>query len=156
MIDDASIEALLTDLEAAIERYGVTKFSPASPTNISTFESNYGVVLPPLVRAYFMRFGEDDDQIDPNLSRFWPLSEVELAATNWGLSLNIETLQDELFVFGDYCLDCWGYAMQLNRNATQAAPVYTTAGSSREPNVQVADSFEGFLRMYIEDFDGIL
>jgi len=54
------------------------------------------------------------------------------------------------FIFADYCLWCWGYAIRLTSNSEDANPIFVT-GSRPGLGWIVASSFTEFLELYLTD-----
>lgn len=61
-------------------------------------------------------------------------------------------LYSNCFVFSDYLVWCWGYAVELDQIGSDGV-VYQVAGT---PKRKVADSFTEFLKLYLIDSEGIL
>jgi len=56
---------------------GVTIRPPATLDAIQAFESNYGIVLPDDMRAYFLTVDGMEGEFDSGTNRFWPISMVK-------------------------------------------------------------------------------
>ena len=125
-----------------------------SPDDIDAFQNKYGVVLPVDVRKYFMTSDGIGDDMDDDNFRFWPLSEVkpvheELADTEHGIYPD-RFAYPNCFVFADYCIWCWAYAVKLTDDPTQPAPVFGVT-ASETPGQQIAPSFREFMVNYAAD-----
>ncbi len=120
---------------------------PASA--ITEFEQKYQVVMPADVRSYFLAMDGQCAQMGDDLFRFWPLSEVRPASE--GLS---DDDPDRLallgyFLFADYLISSWEYAVRMQGSPDAGGSVYCVAGGERDR--QVAVSFTGFIGAYVND-----
>ena len=127
---------------------------------ISVFESKHNVVLPADVRAFFLLADGTGDDMDSHLYRFWPLNEVKLVEDELSDSRHDTAYGDRLaypncFIFADYCIWCWAYALKLTTDPDQPAPVYRVTGGE-EPGEQMASSFIEFMTKYSINPDDII
>jgi|GEM_PF-4142047 len=124
---------------------------------VNTFQQSNCLVLPDLVLEYFRRIPlNKEDNFDGDLFCFWPLTKVERVGVTWRCGSLQSNANAELFVFADYCISAWEYAMHLNANNDNAAPVVMISGSDTDPPHQIAASFEEFLSIFIDDPDKLL
>ena len=132
---------------------------PATATEIVAFETQNQIALPPSVRDYFASVGGFIDGFDEALFRFWPLPEVtpvydELAEPQSSVVARYPFF--DCFGFADFCIDSWTYAVRLNSDPDQSAPVYRVTGSDLPPGAEIASSFLEFMQMYADDPDSIM
>lgn len=122
---------------------------------IEAFERKYGVVLPRDVGEYFSSVdGMGEDDFDNNLYRFWQLKEVKPVEDHLsdarGFVYPGRYAYPSCFVFADWSLNCWDYAVKLTADRNQPAPVYRVDDSDfmGEP---MAESFREFMERYAVD-----
>lgn len=114
--------------------------------------------MPPSVREYFLTVGETDDALDEDLFGFRPLAEVK-PVHEFLMHPDI-TYPDRFsypacYVFADYCLHCWEYAVKLTADSSQPAPVFRVTGSDK-PGEQMAASFLEFMGLCAKNADFII
>ncbi|MBP8006771.1 MAG: SMI1/KNR4 family protein [Acinetobacter sp.] len=145
--------SIILELKNKLQKQKVILNRPATWQEVLAFEYKYQVKLSPILRAYFLEFnGIADRDMDDNYFTFLSLAEfrsVESISTN---SDSDKLLYPNCFVFSDYLVWCWGYAVQLDQIGSDGV-VYQVAGT---PKRKVADSFTGFLQQYLIDSDEIL
>jgi hypothetical protein len=139
--------------DSGISRSGV------SDAEICAFEARYRIVIPADVRQYFARLNGTGDDMDGETYRFWPLAEVkpvheELVGFR-GIQYPDRYAYPDCFVFADYMISSWLYAVKLTRDATQPAPVYRVT-ASEVPGERMADSFCDFMSRYANDPNSVL
>ncbi len=126
---------------------------------IAAFEMKHGVVLPADVRDYFATVDGTGDDMDGELFRFWPLTEVkpvyEVLEDTERFSYPDRFAYPNCFVFADYCISCWDYAVKLTSDPTQPAPVFRVTGSD-PPGEQMASSFREFMERYAADPNNVI
>ena len=127
---------------------GVGPGVPASPEDIAERERRYGIRLPPDLRAYFRELNgmarhEDMNlEWDEDLIRFYPIEELRPLSEEWPETTVARA--EELFVFADWSIWGWGYAVRLRGEG--AAEVQVVYGPE---TARVAGSFAEFLESYI-------
>lgn len=129
---------------------------PPSADDVRAFEERYAVRLPDAVREYFLTAG-GLGQYDPDadLFCFWRLGEVKPVHEELGPNYPDRLEYPGHFVFADYGLWCWAYAVKLTADPTQPDPVRRVTGGA-EPGEVVAPSFLEFMTRYANDPDSIL
>ena len=121
-----------------------------SPDAIAEFESQHTVLFPDTLRSYFLTVDGMEDEMDPDLYRFWPLGDVRPVA-NELTEVNPDRLAyPDCFVFADHCISCWDYAVKITRDLNQPAPVFRVTGDD-EPGEQMADTFAEFMESYADN-----
>jgi hypothetical protein len=120
---------------------------PASQESLAAFEAKFSVRLPAIVRdVYRMADGfAPAGEVDAELFRFWPLSEVEPVSTYEGGEYSFEGAE-AWFLFVDHMQWSWAYVCNLTDEQGPVALI----GVVGDP-VVVADTFAEFLELYIAD-----
>jgi cell wall assembly regulator SMI1 len=145
MADPRDLLQRLRDYWAA---QGLGTGALASEAALAGCERRYGVQLPPDLRAYFRevngmaRHRDFDKEWDEDLIRFYQLDEFRPLDEEWP-----ETTvpgAGELFVFANYSIWGWGYAVRLAPGA--AGEVHVVYDPE---TVRVAGSFSEFLESYL-------
>lgn len=131
------------------------KFRPGASNNeLTEFEHRYKVVLPSVVREYFLAAdGAPEYEYDGKFCRFYPIGEVKPVFDE------LPTCPDRLaypdcYVFAEWAVWCWGYAFRLTGDPDQPAPVFRVECSD-SPGPQVAASFQEFLEQYLHVSDKV-
>lgn len=112
---------------------------------LAEHERRLGIALPPEVARYF----RDVDGMDPhsyglNEIRLWPLEECHLLSD--GRHDDVSYL-----VFADFLIASHEYAIEISR-----APYPVVIVAEHMPADLVADSFETFIRCYVNDSGQLL
>lgn len=134
------------------QRSGIVIRQGLSMADVESFQLKYGVVVPPDVLAYFLTVdGSSADDMDDDLFRFWPLAEVvpvhEELDERGGVVYPDRFAYPDCFVFADYLIHSWLYAVKLTADPTQPAPVYRVTGGDH-PGEQMSASFGEFVARY--------
>lgn len=120
-------------------RQGVTSES------IKAFEEKYHVALPYDFAEYLQAVdGTGKEEFDENLLTFWPLSEIRPVHEVLGVRHSHQCAHPNFFVFADWSLDCWLYAIQITSDASSLGPVCRIA-ESEVPGQMEAASFREFM-----------
>lgn len=123
---------------------------------ILAFEARYGITMPDDLRAYWMAVDGMEDDLDPGLSRFWPLDLVKPVSDELTDIHPDRWAYPGCYVFGDHCIWCLGWAVELGRQRTErSGPVFQVTGGDA-PGRQVASSFTAFVEMYLADPTSVL
>ena len=109
---------------------------------IDRFESTHGVSLPDDLRNYFQSVN-GSGEMDDELFRFWPISEFQ------PVTIVSSAECPDCFVFADYCIDCWHYAVEIFRDGGAGAVFKVTGGDP--PREKIAASFREFIELYLAD-----
>lgn len=123
-----------------------------SMAEVESFQLKYGVAVPADLLEYLLAVdGSSDGEMDNDLFRFWPLSEVvpvhvELDERG-GVVYSDRFAYPECFVFADYLVNSWLYAVKLTADPGQPAPVYRVT-ASKDPGEQMSASFREFMESY--------
>ncbi|ENU30509.1 hypothetical protein F991_01645 [Acinetobacter sp. CIP-A165] len=145
--------SIILELKNKLQKQKVILNKPATWQQVLAFEYKYQVKLSPILRAYFLEFnGIADRDLDDNYFTFLSLSEFRLVESILTNSDSDRLLYPHCFVFSDYLVWCWGYAVQLDQIGSDGV-VYQVGGTLKR---KVADSFTGFLQQYLIDSDEIL
>lgn len=120
--------------------------------DVESFQLKYGVAVPADVLAYLLTVdGSSDGDMDEDLFRFWPLAEIvpvhEELDERGGVVYPDRFAYPDCFVFADYLVSSWLYAVKLTADPRQPAPVYRVT-ASQAPGEEMATSFREFMVSY--------
>jgi hypothetical protein len=124
---------------------------PATEPEIQAFERRYQTEIHSEFRSYLRAVNgmlqSSNDQCDSNLFSFWQVDRIRPVAEECP---NLQTAPTEgrYFVFADYMLWSWAYAIDLRAGSADAGKVILVGGLSPQC---VASSFYEFVRLYTED-----
>jgi len=120
------------------------QFRPKCPSegDVQAFEESHSVRFPADLREYFRRLNGID--MDPGLFRFWPLSRLTPVKSSPAVAL--ET--DRYFVFADYMVGTWYYAIYLGEDPFLQNRVILPDFPSQPV---IARSFSEFVELYLSD-----
>lgn len=113
---------------------------------LNAFKQRYDVMLPPSMREYFQVTNGNSD-MGSDFFTFWPLRDVKLVSEELAEPFYTDRLNyPQCFVFADFLLWCWAYAIYLDKDGNTEGPVYLLGNS--EHKVAVAATFLEFMEMY--------
>ena len=121
---------------------------------VQDFEAKYGVTLPRDFREYLACIGNSTvGQKDWGLSggkdlyAFWALNEIKSVPEETD-TRSVPESEDpsSYFIFADYCIWCWAYAICVGPNE----PGKVIVVGALEPTV-IANSFTEFIEAYMQD-----
>jgi hypothetical protein len=141
-------------LAARWRRNGLGPRAGAAPAALDAFEARYGVALPADLRAHFEAVDGTGWEMESGLFRFWPLGAVKPVPEELPEGCPDRTSYPGCFLFADWGIRCWGYAVRLVPEASRAGPVFRVTGGS-PPGGEVAPSFGAFVDAYLADPDGL-
>jgi|SRR5215469_11878700 len=119
-----------------------------SEEDLADFQARYGVCIPKDVASLFLVVnGMSGSQTDDDLIRFWPLEEVRPLSEEAPTLVNPRDPEcgRSLFVFADYSIWAYAYAITLTRAAGEN-PVFRVVDI--EPD-KIASSFAEFTDLYL-------
>lgn len=129
----------------------------ASVAEVEDFERTHGVLLPSDVRDYFLAVDGMEDEMDHSLNRFWPLAMLKPVSHVLDGNDANRLLYPDYFVFLDHSISAFLWCVRVSRQQHQPRPatgeVYLLERSAAPP---VAESFQRFMRMYLDDPESIL
>lgn len=134
------------------QRNGCAASPGVSASAIAEFEHRYQVVMPAGVRAYFQAMDGQCPEMGSDLFRFWPLSEVKLVSEELGDIHSQRLSFPNCFVFVDYLIWSWAYAVEMGNSPDLPGAVYRIDDGE---NSQVCTSFMEFIRAYVADPESI-
>ena len=108
------------------------------------------LLFPDTLRSYFVSVDGMEDELDPDLYRFWPLCDVRPVHTELSDSNPDRFAYPDCFIFADHCMSCWDYAVKINQDPNQPAPVFRVTGDD-PPSEQMSDSFAEFMQIYVDN-----
>ncbi len=117
---------------------------------VVAFERRYSVRLPEDLRS-FLELVDGSDQMDDEGFRFWPLAEIRLVEEELGAFDPDDPDRFSYpgcFVFADYLIWCWAYAIQLIGDPEDVGRVFVLSGDDKRLP-PVASSFTEFSERYL-------
>lgn len=124
---------------------------PATERDVQAFESKYEIEMDQEFRAYLLTANgmlqSANDQCDSNLFAFWQLDRIRPVAEECP---ELQTTPEEkrYFVFADYMIWSWAYAIDFNSSSPCVGKVVLVGGLREQC---VASSFYEFVHLYIQD-----
>ena len=148
--------AIWTNLTERWSNSDLTIRDGVTSERIKVFENQYSVVLPQQVVDYFRFVDGMDDEMYRDMYRFWKLEQVRpVFDVLSGHDFSERDAYPSYFVFADYMINSWCYAVLLTEDGQQPAPVrFVTYSDS--PGGFAANSFQSFMQQYCEDPDQLL
>ena len=123
----------------------------ATVAEIETFESRYGVRLPPDFRAYLLAVnGMHPNQTDRHCTHFWGLDRIQPAAAYHPSAKHpfSDVEAARYFIFCDILIDAFWYAIRLSSEPDVPSPVCMWADGGVKI---VARSFTEFTEEHVGD-----
>ncbi|EFF83031.1 SMI1/KNR4 family protein [Acinetobacter haemolyticus] len=143
---------IIFELKNKLQKQNISLNKPATWQEVLAFEYKYQLRLSPILRNYFLEFnGTGEGNMADDYFSFFSLAQFRLVESISN-SNSDKILYSNCFVFSDYLVWCWGYAVELDQIGSDGV-VYQVAGT---PKRKVADSFTEFLKLYLIDSEGIL
>jgi hypothetical protein len=148
------------DLLWAQERWqqaGTIALQPASETELARFAQRHHVRLPTDLARYFALVNGTGGEYDERFFRFYALADVQSVSERFHDHHGVPKYSDLLhtwpehgpfYVFADYMIHLFAYAIRLDALASSTTPVFVLCGGLYQP---VADSFTEFLALYKRD-----
>ena len=130
---------------------GIRLAPPADEAQIEWFEQRYGLQIILEFRDYLLtvngmlQFANDD--CDSNMFAFWQLNRIRPIADECP-ELQRSPEEGQYFVFADYMIWSWAYAVDLAASSATAGRVILVGGLREQI---VSPTFSGFVRLYTED-----
>ncbi len=120
---------------------------------LSAFERGYSVALPHAMRGYF-EATNGNGGMDRDFYTFWPLEEMKPVREELVDPIHTDRFDyPDCYLFADYLLWCWAYAIHLTGDAETNGPIYLVGG---ETPVVVAATFLEFMQKYAADPDSLM
>lgn len=121
----------------------------ASDADVQAFERSRGVRLPEDFRQYLQLADGTGGQMDGDQYRFWSLQEIRPVAEVLEHHQPDSRLFEGCFVFADYSISAWLYAIQLIGDPSEVGRVYRVPvdGTRGDP---LAQTFSEFGRLYLD------
>lgn len=121
----------------------------ASAQQLSQFEEQVGTKLRPDIRQYFAAVnGMEENEMDTDHIRFWPLEEVKPLSEDINAPESPE--YKGYYLFADYLL--WSHIYAVDLSTAGSGSIVMVGG--KEPR-QVASSFAEFVRLYLDKSEEI-
>lgn len=133
-------------------RYGLPIRQGVSLESIKAFEEKYQVALPSDFAEFLQAVdGTGINESDENILSFLSLSEIrplhEVLDESGGVVYPDRFAYPNCFVFADYLMSSWLYAVQITSDATNLGPVYRVTASQAPVHMEAA-SFREFMMKY--------
>jgi len=120
---------------------------------LDQFEKRYSVALPSSMREYFQVANGTSDMAN-DYYQFWALKDVKLVREELVDSCHTDRLDyPHCFIFADYLLWCWAYAVELSADAELGGSVYILDGNKKRI---IASSFLDFMQRYAINPDDMI
>lgn len=113
-----------------------------TPQQIKQFETLHRVTLPADLKEYFLTM-DGNGGTSQDMFEFLSLNKLKLVHDAWNNSTDFP----DCFIFADYCISCWAYAIRLTLHAETNNPVFNLEAKSKTP---IANSFSDFMELYLE------
>lgn len=139
---------IIFQLKNKLIQQGIKLNKPAIWQQILAFEYKYQVKLSVILSTYFLELnGIVDREMDDHYFTFLSLAEFQSVESTSNYYDRDKFLYPNCFVFSDYLVWCWGYAVQLDQIGSDGA-VYQVTGVKK---IKIANSFTAFLQQYLMD-----
>jgi hypothetical protein len=124
---------------------------PADEAQVKEFERRYDLDMIPEFRAYLMTVNgmlqSGSDDCDSHLFAFWQLDRIRPVVEECP-ELQLSPEEGRYFVFADYMIWSWAYAIDLMAPSATAGNVILVGGLRQQ---RVSSTFSEFVRLYVED-----
>ena len=139
------------------QQAGTIALQAASETELARFAQQYRVQLPADLVRYFAFVNGTGGEYDEPFFRFYSLAEVQSVAGRFHDYHGVPKYSDLLhtwpehghfYVFADYMIHLFAYAIRLDRLLAATNPVFVLCGGMYQP---IAESFTAFLALYKRD-----
>jgi len=140
--------------------YGLPIRQGVTTEAVKAFEEKYQVRLPADFAEYLRAVdGTGINESDENILSFLSLSEIrpvhEVLDDSGGVVYPDRFAYPNCFVFADYMMSCWFYAVQITSDASTMGPVYRVTASVVPGPIEAA-SFREFMARYSTDPESVL
>lgn len=123
----------------------------ANESSIRAFERKYQIHIEPEFRSYLLTVNgmlqSASNDCDSNLFAFWQTQRICTIGEECP-ELQTALEEREYFVFADYMIWSWAYAIDLRMDSPTIGKVILVVGRQHQI---VASSFFEFLKLYLED-----
>jgi hypothetical protein len=142
--------AIGDEIAARWRRDGVPTAPGVGDSECLAFERAHGACLPDDFRRYLQIVNGTLGQLDGDLFCFWSLRDIRSVATVLEHRRPDSQLFERCFVFADYSISAWFYAIQLVGDDSNVGQVFLVAvdGTRQAP---LAQTFSEFGRFYLAD-----
>lgn len=142
--DEMTIQNDITRRWASAAQPGATEKA------LSEFERRYSVQLPEDFRDYLRRANGTGDDMDDLGFQFWSLDRIKPVEVEIDQHKPDRDLYPGCFVFADYLLWCWAYAIQFAGDPAEIGRIFIVRVDGTRPP-PIAASFTGFAEAYLAD-----
>jgi len=149
-----------TKLIAYWRQYGLPIRPGVTSESIKAFEEKYQVLLPVDPAEYLQAVdGTGINESDENVLSFLSLAEMrpvhEVLDESGGVVYSDRFAYPNCFVFADYLMSSWLYAVRITSDATNLGPVYRVTANDAPVQMEAA-SFREFMTKYVADPGSVL
>jgi len=137
------------------ERRGVGYAPGVDEAALVAFEARHGVSLPADFRSYLQLANGTGDGGDDGGYWFASLDQLAPVAHTWGYAEDGRDCFAGCFVFADWALHCWDYAIQLAGPEHEVGCVFCVESAAHRAGA-MAPSFGEWVTMYLRDPDGLV
>jgi hypothetical protein len=145
------LDRVFSSLTKYWQGQGLRIAPPATEGEIEAFENKYVIQMDQQFRAYLLTVNgmlqTANDQCDSNLFAFWQLGRIRPVAEECP-ELQTTAEEKRCFVFADYMIWSWAYAIDFNSSSSNAGRVILVGGLREQ---FVASSFHEFVHLYVQD-----
>ncbi len=138
---------LVDDIVDRWRQRGVAMLPGVSDSGVVAFERRYAVAMPADFRGYLQRANGTGHDTDDDLFRFWPIEEIKPVEIELAGSSD-SNLFPGCFVFADYGINMWLYAIQLQGDSSAVGRVYLVEVNGRR-GAPIAASFSDWVALYL-------
>ena len=139
------------------QKAGTIAPQTASEAELARFATVHQVQLPADLVRYFTHVNGTGGEYDEPFFWFYSLAEVQSVAERFLDNHGIPKYSDLLhtwpehgqyYVFADYMINLFAYAIRLDAEASSTNPVFVLCGGDHRP---IAENFTEFLALYKRD-----
>jgi hypothetical protein len=146
---------IICELKNKLIKQNISLNTPATWQDVLAFEYKHQLKLSPVLSAYFLEFnGNGEGNMADDYFAFFSLAEFQPTYKILKSQKSDKSSHPNCFVFSDYMLWCWGYAVHLDQIGSDGA-VYQVTGTN-PPVHKVSNTFTEFLQQYLINSDELL
>lgn len=124
---------------------------PASEDEVRGFEQAKSIQLPTDFRNYLLELNGTVENGDAQIFEFYPLDKLKAwDESDWVIPKNTPSWfkPEEFFIFADYLISCWAYAVRLSANKNDGGLIVVLGGTNF---IVAANTFTDFIELYLAD-----
>ncbi len=149
----------LLELQYRWDLPAAARYVKITDDDMLLFRSTKNLTIPADLAEYFKILNGADDEYDEKFFKFYSFEQFESVDTkfrNWGGAAEYRNIVNTLekpetcFVFADYTLHLFSYAIRLYEDASKINEIYIICGDKHKI---IAHSFHEFITIYLADSD---